>query len=142
MLRGSDSSGTRGRSIQLLLVGDDVPFSRNMPFDSSFFSTLRSRVPIVDAGPFLFCESVGHLVVKTFFLRRWIMSSGWCLAESGIETCRIDNVTPENGLSPPSPRPKNHPVWTRYLPHSQVRSHHMGTAGLTFWEKCQIALSG
>ena len=77
---------------------DDVPFFRNMLVDGSFFSTSRFRVPIVFAEPSLFCQWVGHLVVKSIFLRRRIMSSGWCLAENGIETSRIDNVTPENGL--------------------------------------------
>ena len=52
------------------LLCDDVPFSRNMLFDSSFFSMSRSRVPIVYAEPSLFCQSVGHLVVKSILLRR------------------------------------------------------------------------
>ena len=43
-------------------------------------------------------QSVGHVVGKTVFLRRLVMSSVWCLAEIGIETFRINNVTPENDL--------------------------------------------
>ena len=60
--------------------GDDEPFSRNMPFDSSFLSTSRSRVPIIDGEPSLFCQSVGHVVVKTVFLRMahvfWLVPRG------------------------------------------------------------------
>ena len=54
--------------------------------------------PIINAEPSLFCQSVGHLVVKLTLLRRWTIPSGWLLAESGIQTSRIDNVTPANGL--------------------------------------------
>ena len=93
--------------------------------------------PIINAEPSLFCQSVGHLVVKLTLLRRWTISSGWLLAESGIQTSRIDNVTPENG--PPSPRPENHPV---HLPHNQTRSLHRVSAELIFREKCQFVLDG
>ena len=41
-----------------------------MSFDSSFFSASRSWVPILYAEPCLFCQSVGHLVVKLTFLKK------------------------------------------------------------------------
>ena len=84
------------------LQRDDVPFSRNVPFDSSFFSTSRSMVPIVDTEPSLFCQADGHTVMNAIFLRRGIMSSGWCLAESGTETFRIDNVSAFTQAEKPS----------------------------------------
>ena len=43
---------------------DDVPFSRNVPLDSSFFFTSGSTVPIVDAEPSLLGQAVGHVVIK------------------------------------------------------------------------------
>ena len=53
-----------------LLQCDNVPFPRNMFFDSSFFSTPRSWVSIINAESSLLCQSVGHLVVSNDTLER------------------------------------------------------------------------
>ena len=47
---------------------DDVPFSRNVFFDGSFFSASRSWFPIVDAEPLLFGQAIGYLGVNAVFL--------------------------------------------------------------------------
>ena len=80
------------------LQGDDVPLNRNMPFESSSFSTSRSRVPIVNAEPFLFSQSVGYVFIEVIPLTGWRVFSGWCLAERSMGTRHINNVTSENGL--------------------------------------------
>ena len=35
--------------------------------------------------------------------------------------------------------PENYPVWTRHLPHNQIRSLRQDTAKFVVWEKCQTA---
>ena len=75
-----------------------MPFSRNVPFDTSFLSTSRSWVPIVNAEPFLFGQTVGYVFVEVIPLAGRRMFSGWCLAERCISTRHIHNVTSENGL--------------------------------------------
>ena len=45
-----------------------MPLPGKMFFDGSSFSTPRSWVPIVNTEPFLFGQSVGHVVVEVILL--------------------------------------------------------------------------
>ena len=45
-----------------------MPLPGKMFFDSSSYSTQRSWVPIVNTDPFLFSQSVGHVVVEVILL--------------------------------------------------------------------------
>ena len=65
------------RVFNCFLQGDDVSFHRFLPFDSSFFSTSRSWVPVMNAEPSLFGQSVGHLIVKFILSGGWNVFSGW-----------------------------------------------------------------
>ena len=80
------------------LQGDDVPLPRNVFFDRSFFSASRSWVPIVDAEPLQFGRSIRYIVVEPVVFVGWRVFSGGCIAVRGIDTSRIDNMTPKNGL--------------------------------------------
>ena len=109
------------------LWGDVVPLHRHMFFDSSFFPR-RSPGFHFFTEPSLLDQSVGHIIVEAVLLVRWRVFSGWCLAERGIGTSNRQCGVSRWSLSPSSPKPKNHPVWTRRLPHSQIRSLRQGTA--------------
>ena len=54
--------------LNCFLQGDDVPFSSNVPFDTSFLSTSRSRVPLMNTEPRLFSQSVGCVFVEVILL--------------------------------------------------------------------------
>ena len=80
------------------LQGDKVPLRRNVFFDRSFFSTSRSRVPIVNTEFHLLDQSVEYVVVKVIFLTKDVKFSAWCLAERCIGFFHIDNVAPKSVL--------------------------------------------
>ena len=75
-----------------------MPFFRNVPFDSFFLSTPKSRIPIINTEPRLFSRTVGHVFVEVISLGGRRVFSGWCLAERCTGTRHVNTVTPENGL--------------------------------------------
>ena len=84
--------------LNCFLQRDDVPFPRNLLLNSAFYSTSRSRIPVVDAVSFLYSGAVGQAVVEVIFLRRDVTSSGGCFAERCTCLSNVDRVTFRNSV--------------------------------------------
>ena len=110
-------------------------------FDSSFFSSLMSWVPIINTEPLLFSLSVEHVVVEVVLTASCGVFSGRCIAVRCVDTLDVDRVTPQNSHEVCfHPCPKTHLVWTRRLHRTRIRSHRQDTAILIVWEKGRTAL--
>ena len=80
------------------LQSDDAPLPCKLRLDSTLFSSPRSWIPFVDAEPFLYRRTVGHVVVEVSLLVRCIMFSGGCFAEFGVSLSYVDRVPFQNGF--------------------------------------------
>ena len=115
------------------LQGDDVPLHRNVFFDSSFFSASRSFcAPIADEWAHQWSKRYSSWDGECFFSGA---SRHAGLALLHVWQCGASRKSVSELRLHPSL--KNHPVWTRRLPRSQIRFLHQGTARIVVWERCQ-----
>ena len=72
---------------------DDVPLACDLFLNSTFFSTSRSWIPVVDAESLLHRRTTRHVVVEAVHLRRCIVSPCGYLAKFCDDLLNIDHMS-------------------------------------------------